>query len=72
MRNKTKLQWQILDKIVTPISTYSPNKNNAYWLDYLRAYQFELDLESQTGTGDTIILQVTYFSPTAKRLSDNV
>ena len=42
-------------------------KNNDYWQDYLRAYRFELALE--TVPGQTYVLQATCMSPNGKRLS---
>lgn len=44
-----------------------PAENNHYWRDFLRAYEFNLDVE--TDAGQTYILQVTCLTPNAKRLS---
>ena len=44
-----------------------PAKNNDYWRDFLRAYEFSLPCE-QTGNQD-YILQVTSLCPNGKRLS---
>jgi hypothetical protein len=44
-----------------------PGKNNGYWRDFLRAYEFILDFES-TGRPN-YILQVTCLCPEGKRLS---
>jgi hypothetical protein len=42
-------------------------ENNARWRDYLRAYEFTLPLESETGQSH--ILQATCLCPNGKRLS---
>jgi hypothetical protein len=43
-------------------------ENNKYWRDFLRCYKFNLPFE-QAGN-QSYILQVTFLSPTGKRLSD--
>jgi len=43
-----------------------PAANNEYWLDFLRAYEFNLPFD-QAGTQD-YILQVTCFCPNGRRL----
>lgn len=43
-------------------------ENNKYWQDFLRAYQFNLPFEPK-GL-QSYILQVTFLSPTGRRLSD--
>lgn len=43
-----------------------PAENNRYWRDFLRAYEFNLDVE--TDAGKTYILQVTCLTPNSKRL----
>jgi hypothetical protein len=42
-------------------------ENNKYWRDFLRAYQFNLPLES--ADSQSYILQVTFMCPTGKRLT---
>jgi len=42
-------------------------KNNDYWRDFLRAYEFSLDFESNNNRN--YILQVTYLFPNSKQLS---
>jgi len=42
-------------------------KNNEHWQDFLRAYQFDLPLESKRD--QSCILQVTSLCPNGKRLS---
>jgi len=42
-------------------------ENNEYWRDFLRAYEFNLPFEAQIK--QCYILQVTYLSPSGKRLS---
>jgi len=43
-------------------------KNNRYWRDFLRAYQFNLPFEP--ASNQSYILQVTFLCPAGKRLSD--
>ncbi len=49
------------------IDLTEPGENNAYWRDFLRAYEFILDFEP-TGR-PSYILQVTCLCPEGKRLS---
>ena len=42
-------------------------KNNQYWKDFLRAYEFNLDFEPQAS--QNYILQATFLSPAGRRLS---
>jgi hypothetical protein len=42
--------------------------NNSYWRDFLRAYEFHLDLEPRSDRA--YVLQVTCLCPNGKRLSD--
>ena len=49
------------------IDLTDPAKNNEYWRDFLRAYEFDLPLE-QAGS-QTYILQVTCLATSSKRLS---
>ena len=44
-----------------------PSTNNDYWRDFLRAYEFTLPLDQSTGA--SLILQVTYFCATGKRIT---
>lgn len=44
-----------------------PADNNKYWRDFLRAYEFDFDL--QTDRTKTSILEVTCISPDGRRLS---
>ena len=43
-----------------------PADNNRCWQDYLRAYEFELDI--QAGRDKTYILEVTWMTPDSRRL----
>jgi hypothetical protein len=43
-------------------------KNNHYWRDFLRAYEFNLDFEPQAD--QNYILQATFLSRDSRRLSD--
>lgn len=47
-----------------------PEKNNKYWDDFLRAYEFELDFRS-TGH-ETYVMQITCICPNSKRLSAQI
>jgi hypothetical protein len=47
-----------------------PVKNNGHWLDFLRAYQFSLDFETQAA--QTYVLQVTFICPADRRLSSEI
>jgi hypothetical protein len=49
------------------IDLTGPAENNKYWRDFLRAYEFELDV--QAGRDKTYILEATCMSPDGKRLS---
>jgi len=44
-------------------------KNNEYWRDFFRAYEFNLDFTAQRK--QSYILQVTCFCPNGKRLSND-
>jgi hypothetical protein len=44
--------------------------NNSHWRDFLRAYQFDLDLNFRPKPDETFILEVTFTTPAGKRLSD--
>jgi hypothetical protein len=46
-----------------------PCKNNAQWRDYLRAYEFNLDVNSKLAAGHVYIVEVTCLSALGKRLS---
>ena len=49
------------------IDLTAAEKNNKYWRDFLRAYEFNLDFEPQNN--HNYILQATCFCPSGKRLS---
>ena len=49
------------------INLTDPAENNRYWRDFLRAYQFDLDVQLQAE--QSYILQATFMCPTGKRLS---
>jgi len=44
-------------------------KNNQYWRDFLRAYEFNLDFEPKAQ--QNYILQATFLSPAGRRLSSD-
>jgi hypothetical protein len=52
------------------IDLTDPDANNSYWQDYLRTYQFTLDMDFRPGSENTFILEATCFTPTGKRLTD--
>lgn len=43
-------------------------RNNSYWRDFLRTYQFDLDLNFKVKANATLMLEVTFTTPTGKRL----
>jgi len=43
-------------------------RNNSYWRDFLRAYQFDLDLNFKVKANDAFMLEVTFTTPAGKRL----
>ena len=45
-------------------------QNNAYWLDFIRAYEFRLDVEPYDG--GTTILEATFIPPEGRRLTGQV
>ncbi len=45
-------------------------ENNKHWRDFLRAYEFDLDLNFRPKPDETFILEVTFTTPAGKRLSD--
>jgi hypothetical protein len=51
------------------IDLTNPDKNNAQWRDYLRAYEFNFDVSSKLTPGHMYIVEVTCLSPMGKRLS---
>jgi hypothetical protein len=54
-------------KIWPDIDLKEPAKNNQYWQDFLRAYKFNLDIES--ADSQNYILQSTVILPDGKRLT---
>jgi hypothetical protein len=50
------------------IDLADPSVNNDHWRDFLRAYQFMLPVEQPAA--DSYILQVSFLSPSDKRLTD--
>lgn len=44
--------------------------NNIYWRDFLRAYQFDLDIPFAPSARQSFILEVTCITPTGKRLTN--
>lgn len=51
------------------IDLTEPDKNNAQWRDYLRAYEFNFDVSSRLEFGGVYIVEVTCLSPLGKRMS---
>jgi hypothetical protein len=48
----------------------SPETNNMYWKDHLRAYQFGFDFNVEIKTGATYILEVMCMTTDGRRLTD--
>ncbi len=44
--------------------------NNSYWRDFLRAYQFELDLNFSPRPDESFVLEVTFTTSQGRRLRD--
>lgn len=57
-------------KIWPDIDLKEPAKNNQYWQDFLRAYKFNLDIES--ADRQNYILQSTVILPDEKRLTSQI
>ena len=55
--------------IWSDIDLSEPAENNKYWQDFLRAYKFNLDFESQNV--QAYVLQVTLLCPGGRRLSQD-
>ena len=51
------------DKDLTDVT-----RNNSHWRDFLRAYQFDLDLNFKVKANDAFMLEVTFTTPAGKRL----
>jgi len=47
-------------------------KNNKYWRDFLRAYQFELPLNFSPRPDESFVLEVTFTTPRGRRLKDTL
>lgn len=45
-------------------------ENNNHWRDFLRAYQFELDLNFSPRPDESFVLEVTFTTPQGRRLRD--
>lgn len=45
-------------------------ENNKHWRDFLRAYQFELDLNFSPRPDESFVLEVTFTTPHGRRLRD--
>ena len=52
------------------IDLNDPAQNNKYWRNYLRAYEFELQID--TKLDKTYILEVTFLTPNQKRLNADI
>jgi hypothetical protein len=48
-----------------------PGRNNEYWRDYLRCYQFALDVGEEIEKGRSYVLQVTCITPVGEQLIDD-
>ncbi len=47
----------------------TPSDNNRFWRDFLRAYRFDLSMDSFPGNTETAILEATCLCPDGKRLT---
>jgi hypothetical protein len=53
------------------INLEDAQENNRYWRDFLRTYQFELNMAFAPQSNTSYVLQVTFSTPLGKRLSGN-
>ncbi len=51
------------------IDINNPEENQAYWRDYLRCYEFRLDLASPLARHPSAILEITFLSANKERLA---
>jgi len=51
------------------IDIHNPDKNQAYWRDYLRCYELRLDLASELIEQEAAILEVTFLGANKERLT---
>jgi len=51
------------------IDLTDPGKNNDQWRDYLRAYEFNFEVNSRLEFGRVYTIEVTCLSPIGKRMS---
>jgi len=54
----------------TDIDLTDVTENNNRWRDFLRAYQFELDLDFSPRLDESFVLEVTFTTPRGRRLRD--
>jgi hypothetical protein len=52
------------------IDLTEPGRNNEYWRDYLRCYQFTLDVGEEIERDRSYVLQVTCITPVGEQLID--
>jgi hypothetical protein len=52
------------------IDLTEPGRNNEYWRDYLRCYQFTLDVGEEIEKDRSYVLQVTCITPVGEQLID--
>ena len=62
-RGDRLILWPDIDLIAAEV-------NNTYWQDYLRTYQFKLDIDFEPGDTRTFILETTYITAQGKYLTD--
>jgi hypothetical protein len=53
------------------IDLEEPGINNQYWLDFMRCYQFILDVGEEIRKNHSYVLQVTCITPLGERLTDD-
>ena len=54
--------------IQAEIDLTDATRNNSHWRDFLRTYQFDLDLNFKVKVNDVFMLEVTFTTPAGKRL----
>ena len=54
------------------IDLNSPAKNSSFFRDYLRSYEFKLNLDFAVQSGKIYILEATFITPAGKRYSDSM
>lgn len=64
-RGRRLYSWDDIDMM-------SPQTNNKFWHDFMRAYKFELEMEFVPRPGSRFVLEVTFITPKGLRLQDTL